>query len=59
MNDLLELLIDTLNTTNGIRDSAENIKSQMHQQKFNKELKRQSKLQTRSDMKKIKFLDQK
>lgn len=57
MNDLLELLIDALNTTNGFRDSANNIKQQMHEQKYKREIKRQIRLQQRKDMKKIKFLD--
>lgn len=57
MNDLLELLIDALNTTNGSRNSANQIKKQMYDQKFKNEMKRQTKLQQRSDMKKIQFLD--
>ena len=40
MNDLLELLIDAMDTVNGAKDSAKIIKKKMHKYKFKRELKR-------------------
>ena len=57
MNELLELLIDSMDTVNGFRDTAQDIKKQVYDQKYKRESKRQVKIQTRQDMKKISFLD--
>jgi len=57
MDDLLELLIDSLDTVDGCRNSAIPIKQKIHDIKFKREHKRQLDLQKRKEMKDISFFD--
>ena len=40
MNDFLEIIIEAMNTVNGVKDSAVVIKEKMHKIKYKRELKR-------------------
>lgn len=56
MNDFIELLIDSMNTVNGVKGSADIIKQKMHQHKFNREFKRLTKLKSTKELKKIDYI---
>jgi len=57
MDDLLELLIHTINTVDGSKNSADLIKKRIHSIKYHDEYKRQVGLSRMQHMKEIKFVD--